>query len=74
MNDDLILDKDQNIMIKKIDFVLKHMGGETVTRRIKEITKNRTFTELVSKDDWVPQYRAALDEMISEIEAVLTFA
>jgi hypothetical protein len=50
---------------EKIDFVMDVLGPETVTRELKELVKGRRFSELMAAPDFVPRYRAKLEELCS---------
>lgn len=66
-----IYDKSSRQTTRKIDFCLKHLGPETVTRILKEIKADKSLSALTDSQGWVLEYRAAIDQMILQILEIL---
>lgn len=55
---------------RKIEFVLEHLGAESVTRILKEIVGDPIavkWADLVGSKDWLPRYKQTLDGMVNDV-------
>ena len=60
----------QKRWVPKIEYVMSKLGGEEVTRRMKEELGGKEVSQLLGRKDWVANYKAWRDRLVEEAKGM----